>query len=173
MIVARSLCQDRLEDLDLAFARLGLPRPAREYLFEKIPHAQVLLTGLGKPEGRFLRGLAESNAAPGREEFPLYVAGDQARRPGTALLCGRRDQLERVREAAAREPELGELAIALQRVLAVHERPVLRLGDRELLLGGRTLVMGVVNVTPDSFSDGGRFLDPDQAVAHGEALARA
>ena len=33
-------------------------------------------------------------------------------------------------------------------------------------------VMGVVNVTPDSFSDGGRFLDPDVAVAHGRELAR-
>src|SRR6266540_2740023 len=31
--------------------------------------------------------------------------------------------------------------------------------------------MGVVNVTPDSFSDGGRFVDPDAAVAHGLALA--
>jgi dihydropteroate synthase len=31
--------------------------------------------------------------------------------------------------------------------------------------------MGVVNVTPDSFSDGGLFLDPDAAVAHGRALA--
>ena len=31
--------------------------------------------------------------------------------------------------------------------------------------------MGVVNVTPDSFSDGGRFLDPDSAVAHGARLA--
>lgn len=31
-------------------------------------------------------------------------------------------------------------------------------------------VMGVVNVTPDSFSDGGRYLDPEAAVAHGEAL---
>jgi dihydropteroate synthase len=32
---------------------------------------------------------------------------------------------------------------------------------------GRTLVMGVVNVTPDSFSDGGEWLDPDEAIAHG------
>lgn len=34
----------------------------------------------------------------------------------------------------------------------------------------RTLVMGVVNVTPDSFSDGGRWFTPEAAVAHGEAL---
>jgi dihydropteroate synthase len=34
----------------------------------------------------------------------------------------------------------------------------------------RPLVMGVVNVTPDSFSDGGRYLDAEQAIAHGRAL---
>lgn len=33
-----------------------------------------------------------------------------------------------------------------------------------------TLVMGIVNVTPDSFSDGGRYLDPDIAIAHARAL---
>jgi len=152
-----------------------LPRPAREYLFEKLPHAQVLLTGLTKVEGRFLRALSESSSAPGREEFPAYVAGDQAKRPGTALLSGRRDQLERVREAAAKEPELGELAIALGRLLAtaVPGERVLRVGDQVFELGKRTLIMGVVNVTPDSFSDGGRFLEADQAVAQGEALAKA
>lgn len=35
------------------------------------------------------------------------------------------------------------------------------------------LVMGVVNATPDSFSDGGRYLDPEAAIAHGVALLRA
>ena len=35
---------------------------------------------------------------------------------------------------------------------------------------GRTLVMGVVNVTPDSFSDGGKYVDPAAAVAHGVRL---
>jgi dihydropteroate synthase len=37
----------------------------------------------------------------------------------------------------------------------------------------RPAVMGIVNVTPDSFSDGGRFLDPGRAVEHGLALAAA
>jgi len=35
---------------------------------------------------------------------------------------------------------------------------------------GRTLVVGVVNVTPDSFSDGGEWLDPDEAIVHGLEL---
>jgi dihydropteroate synthase len=39
-----------------------------------------------------------------------------------------------------------------------------------LELGQRTLVMGVVNITPDSFSDGGAFLDPEVAIGHGLQL---
>lgn len=51
-------------------------------------------------------------------------------------------------------------------------RPVFEwnLGVRSLELGKRTLIMGVINVTPDSFSDGGQFLDRDAAVVHGERL---
>jgi dihydropteroate synthase len=41
-----------------------------------------------------------------------------------------------------------------------------RLRTRSLPLGERTLVMGILNVTPDSFSDGGKFLARDHAVAH-------
>jgi dihydropteroate synthase len=40
-----------------------------------------------------------------------------------------------------------------------------------LLGAGRTVVMGVLNVTPDSFSDGGRFLDPEIAVRHAVRMA--
>jgi dihydropteroate synthase len=51
-------------------------------------------------------------------------------------------------------------------------RPVFdwNIGSRSLPLGKRTLVMGIVNVTPDSFSDGGLFLDPGKAVAHAVQL---
>jgi len=41
---------------------------------------------------------------------------------------------------------------------------------RALTYGVRTLVMGVLNVTPDSFSDGGEFFDIERAVAHAEEL---
>ena len=44
------------------------------------------------------------------------------------------------------------------------------LGNRALELGKRTLIMGVVNVTPDSFSDGGKFLEREKAVEQAERL---
>ena len=46
-------------------------------------------------------------------------------------------------------------------------------GGRTLELGARTLVMGILNVTPDSFSDGGRYLDPQQAVDAAQAMVAA
>src|SRR5271156_1984845 len=44
------------------------------------------------------------------------------------------------------------------------------IGARTLELGRRTLIMGVVNVTPDSFSDGGLFIDAERAVVRAEQL---
>lgn len=50
--------------------------------------------------------------------------------------------------------------------------PILRCGSRELLLD-RPRVMGILNVTPDSFSDGGRFLELDQALRQVDAMLAA
>jgi len=48
---------------------------------------------------------------------------------------------------------------------------VLRCREGDLQLGARTLVMGVLNVTPDSFSDGGLFLETHRAIEHGLRMA--
>ncbi|MGB8456781.1 MAG: dihydropteroate synthase [Candidatus Acidiferrum sp.] len=49
----------------------------------------------------------------------------------------------------------------------------LKLQTRTLILGERTLVMGVLNVTPDSFSDGGRYDEPGIAIEHALAMELA
>jgi dihydropteroate synthase len=56
-------------------------------------------------------------------------------------------------------------------MLALSPSRPLSARDFTLPLGGRTLVMGIVNVTPDSFSDGGRFLAPEKATAQARLLA--
>jgi dihydropteroate synthase len=54
----------------------------------------------------------------------------------------------------------------------VNMRPVFNwnLGSRSLELGKRTLVMGILNVTPDSFSDGGKYFSSSAAIEHGLKL---
>jgi dihydropteroate synthase len=48
----------------------------------------------------------------------------------------------------------------------------LRVGGRVVELGARTVIMGILNVTPDSFSDGGLYLNPRQAVQRAVEMAR-
>src|SRR5467141_5050186 len=54
--------------------------------------------------------------------------------------------------------------------MSSRKRFNLRLRSGKLLLGERTLVMGVLNVTPDSFSDGGKFVDTDRAIEQALAM---
>ena len=77
------------------------------------------------------------------------------------------DRLAAQPECVARlVPELVELS---GRVLLPVR--VIKLGRRTVDLGRRTHVMGILNVTPDSFSDGGRFLQPPAALDHAAAMA--
>jgi dihydropteroate synthase len=170
-VLARAITSDRLADLGLAFGRLGLPSTAREYLFEKLQHRHVLLTGLERANGRFLRQLADAPDAP-RDEYPHFVSGDQKSRPGTALLSGRTDAFDRLIAKARVDPEQAALVAALARLEAVNPAP-LKVGSRTFELRERPLIMGVVNVTPDSFSDGGKFFDTLAAISHGVELATA
>jgi dihydropteroate synthase len=167
MTRARPISADRPEDLVLALRRMGLPPAARDSLLETLPQAQVLLTGLSPDEERFLQSLPAAG-----EAYPTWTPGDATARPGTGLLSGRRERFDRLVAAArARAPGL---ALALARALEAGRAPAaLELGGRTFAWGTRTYVMGVVNVTPDSFSDGGRYLRAEAAIAHGVALAEA
>ena len=53
-----------------------------------------------------------------------------------------------------------------QQTVRTRTHSLWQLRTRSLHLGPRTLIMGVVNITPDSFSDGGSFLAPEAAIAH-------
>ena len=51
---------------------------------------------------------------------------------------------------------------------------IILLKDKQYVLElmDRTLVMGILNVTPDSFSDGGKYIEKDRAIEHGLAMVR-
>jgi dihydropteroate synthase len=63
------------------------------------------------------------------------------------------------------------LAQSIENGLQTAQKPALNVLSA-LFSRGRPLVMGILNVTPDSFSDGGAFLDPGKAIAHAAAMVR-
>ncbi len=83
------------------------------------------------------------------------------------ILMGSRKQLCSLPAKLTSQPfGLKQIGKEIKRVLAEvdHTDLCLELRNRTLALGERTHIMGVVNVTPDSFSDGGRYLDPRKAI---------
>lgn len=89
------------------------------------------------------------------------------------LLTATREEIHRLLERLSGFPELGwlveELRETVQRLSVT--RFVIRCPRRTFTLGQKTLLMGVLNVTPDSFSNGGLFFEKDRAVAHGLKMA--
>ncbi len=69
------------------------------------------------------------------------------------------------------QPVIAVLEMALQ--LQTNGPAHLRLGDKTFPLRERAYIMGILNVTPDSFSDGGLYLEPVQALAHAEEMLAA
>lgn len=86
------------------------------------------------------------------------------------LLMGTEKQYNLLCKKLQAQPfKLKQIAQAIMKCLANYsEQPqrVLNCRGYNLSLGTKTLVMGILNVTPDSFSDGGRFSELDKAVAH-------
>lgn len=91
-----------------------------------------------------------------------------ARRTDT-LLMGTRKQFEKLVLKLDQYPGLQPLGQSFKEIFEniLKTDYTLRCRKRTLNLGKRTLLMGVINVTPDSFSDGGLHFDKEKAIVHG------
>ncbi|MGV3139694.1 dihydropteroate synthase [Brevibacillus agri] len=93
------------------------------------------------------------------------------------LVAGPKQLEQALSQLEKRDEELAAVAAEVREALAMparlRARRELNCGRYTLPLGERTLVMGILNVTPDSFSDGGRFVDLDHALAQARAMVEA
>lgn len=118
-------------------------------------------------------------AAPLLKQEMIAVGGDSAHARGVASLTvpsssvvtlGTMSQYRRVSPKLRRQPfQLKSIAEAVDAALynvTQHRSRKLPTLHRPLTVGDRPRIMGVVNVTPDSFSDGGQFFDPASAIQH-------
>ena len=87
-----------------------------------------------------------------------------------AIIIGTVKQVEALAGKISIQPfGLKRISMDLKNLLRnlTRDRFVLRTPRREIPVGKKTLLMGVINVTPDSFSDGGMFTNPKEAVEYG------
>jgi len=118
--------------------------------------------------------LKQEMLSKGGEAAINREAGDFSVDVTDVLLMGTLKQYEQLCHKLKMQPfGLARLAQSIKDVLGNlehHESRQLRCRDLSLTIGERTLIMGILNVTPDSFSDGGKFNQLDIAVAHAREM---
>ncbi len=137
----------------------------------KALHALIRLEGVGVKEAHILK---QEMLSAGGEAAVAKGAVALTRKETDVLLMGTVKQLERATRKLSMQPfKCPRIAEEIEETLENYSKGALTLkaGGRQLRID-RPLVMGVINVTPDSFSDGGQFLDAEVAIAHAKKLVK-
>lgn len=115
--------------------------------------------------------LKQESLSYGAETATPYGSIIQAVKATDVLLFGTIRQLLAIaKKLKAHQFGLPAVGAEIEKVLADRPLPILKIGKQAFNFGRRTFIMGIVNVTPDSFSDGGRFRAPSAAIAQAKAL---
>lgn len=150
---------------------MGADQAGCRLMAPKAVHRVLKISGLTPVQANILK---QEMLAKGGEAAVARGVVEHAVDKTDVLLMGTLKQFDALLAKLKLQPfGLAALGEEIRRVLQHLEgRPARRLSCRgkELVLGERTLVMGILNVTPDSFSDGGRFSDPSRAVEHAHRL---
>jgi dihydropteroate synthase len=158
-------------DIQEEFGKIGVDKAGSAIMAPKAMHRLIKVYDLAPRQANIIK------------QEMLSKGGDAAVTRGTVdssvdktdvLMMGTEKQFRAVIKKLRLQPfGLAGLAGQLEETLAnmAGRKPrELKCRDKKLVLGERTLLMGILNVTPDSFSDGGRFYDIESAVAHARRM---
>jgi dihydropteroate synthase len=149
---------------------LGVSEPGVPHLLRRMDAMCLRVEGLDARAASILKQdlLSVGGEAALPDTVSRFVPG-----PVSALLMGTRREFGYLVKGLKAQPYgLNGLSVEIEACLRGMDRPrTLVVKGRDLLEARPFLLMGVVNVTPDSFSDGGRFLNPQEAIAHGLRMA--
>ena len=154
------------EGLKDEMARMGVHPRGVEIMEGKAPQFLIRLETLDLRAAMILK---QDMLSLGGEVALSREAADLDVGSTPALIMGTRNHITRLIGKIGDQPfGLGDLAVSLSRLLDNLKVPRrFEVMGRDLLSAGKTLVMGILNATEDSFSDGGMYLDRDRAVTRG------
>lgn len=167
----RRLNIQSVERARVEMARVSVDPAGIDIMAPKQFHHNFKVTGLTPGQANVLKQEAlsigaEAAVAKGTASCSIETTD--------AVLSGTVRQLEALIEKLALQSfGLPEVALALRCALTnVGRKSFVVFGrNRFMTIGDRTLIMGILNATPDSFSDGGRFFEKGAAIEHGLSMA--
>ncbi|CCO08670.1 dihydropteroate synthase [Desulforamulus hydrothermalis] len=165
---------DNLQQARTEIMAVGSDAAGWQRMAPKAVHRVLKLTGVTPVQANIIK--QEMLARGGEAAVARGVVNCSVEATDVLLMATLKQYQEFIAKLKMQPFGLPKLAERLQQALDNLEgRPLRRLNcrGRELTLGGRTLVMGILNATPDSFSDGGRYQEPAAALEHALHMVEA
>lgn len=162
-----SLSRDEASEM---LRRVGVDPYGIDAMLPKMQHYSLLFRNIACPAANIIK------------QEMISVGGDAAVARGSVacsvnatdvLLMGTSKQLSRFADKILGQPfGLDAVALQVRKLMenVTKDDYVLKTARREFVLKDKTQIMGIINITPDSFSDGGILHDTDEAVAYGVRL---
>jgi dihydropteroate synthase len=150
-----------------------------EPVFRISGRGALTLTVIGLTSGQadvLRRIVRSSDSGAGSGPAPSFFSKHPASSQVDVVLTGTSAELKRAVSPAMRHDDTsGSLLKRIDSLLDNYLRSDYKIdcGGKSLDLGSRTHIMGILNVTPDSFSDGGLYADTGKALAHAREMAAA
>jgi len=165
MVNARVLYIDSLGNAKEEIRKIGVDAGAIPWLSPKAVHLKIKIDGISPYSANIIK------------QEMLGKGGDAAVNRGVVncscdksdvLIMGTYGQINKlIYKLASQSGSLKEIAVEIERVLAGFDKgkpEYFECGKYKLPIGEKTYVMGILNVTPDSFSDGGLYNNIDAAI---------
>jgi len=165
---ARVLVVENEKEARHLMEEVGVHRDGVDIMLSKASHRLLKLEQVDVRAANIIKQEILSRGGEAAVSWSVYALAKNAR--SDVLLMGTIKQLEELYHKLKLQPfGLADIAEEIKEALDNFDaaRRDLKVGKTEMNFGERTYVMGVLNVTPDSFSDGGKFLDEDAAVSRG------
>ncbi len=166
----RLLSLENKEDFNRELARVGVDPKAWAIFQEKNQILQIKIEELSAAGANILKQTAltvGADCAIHRE----VISGRVKRSP--AILFATPRQLETIINKLKHQPECASKLVPGLLILVQNlsnETKVLKIGGQLFELGKRSYLMGILNITPDSFYDGSKYLEPEKAIEQGLKL---
>ena len=165
---------DTTEEMKRLFAEIGCDTAGEKIMLPKSKIVPLFLKEVKSPAANILK---QQMLSLGGEAVVGRGVVNCSQEYSDVLLLGTRQEYEGLIERICGQPWglkiLGERIKTLWSNLAKSRKIAWEWPKQRLTLGEKTLIMGILNVTPDSFSDGGKFRELSQAVEHAWEMVEA
>src|SRR3990170_2483480 len=170
---ARVLVVENEKEARRLMEEVGVHRDGVDIMLSKASHRLLKLEQVDVRAANIIKQEILSRGGEAAVSWSVYALAKNAR--SDVLLMGTIKQLEELYHKLKLQPfGLADIAEEIKEARDNFDaaRRDVKVGKTEMNFGERTYVMGVLNVTPDSFSDGGKFLNEDAAVSRGVKMVK-